>query len=247
MGDGRTKRYICPVAECEKKYSRPCLLRQHVLTHKDERPFQCPVNLCNKRFFRSSHLKVHIWTHSSTKPISCPICLKGFVTNQQLARHEKTHEMKDIICQNGDTRSNSIDFASNYCVLEETNEILKNDRKCPYINCDQIFTSEILLREHMLDTHVMSPIVPILEPNILPPLELIPSKEPVEGTSFGNIYNKFQNKICCDKNCQSELCDGLNSFLTGAELIAHYDWDHAYIPESLYKEESNSEMEFSEM
>lgn len=76
---------------CEKAYSRPCLLEQHIRSHKDERPYLCNVPGCNKAFLRDSHLKTHLLSHSVEKPLYCSFCGKGFNTNQHLNRHERTH------------------------------------------------------------------------------------------------------------------------------------------------------------
>lgn len=87
----RPKKYLCPEVSCDKAYSRPCLLEQHLRSHADERPFACTHPGCGKAFLRDSHLKTHLLSHSVEKPLYCSYCGKGFNTNQHLNRHERTH------------------------------------------------------------------------------------------------------------------------------------------------------------
>ena len=87
----RPKKYLCTEPNCDKAYSRPCLLEQHLRSHADERPFVCTALGCGKAFLRDSHLKTHMLSHSIEKPLYCSYCGKGFNTNQHLNRHERTH------------------------------------------------------------------------------------------------------------------------------------------------------------
>lgn len=227
MAEKRANKYLCPVADCEKRYTRPCLLRQHVSTHNNERPYACSYAGCGKRFFRSSHLKAHSWTHSVKKPLSCPICLKGFVTNQQLSRHEKTHKIQDII---EDRAENSVHLPD--VGPREQDEAVSH--VCPYLECFDEFTTETLLTEHMLDFHMMSPIVQSLEPQL-------PSEENSENEGSSNGPAVTNSKHWNDLSCKTTHCSSFEPFERPTQLIAHYDWDHAFVPESLYLTGINNE------
>ncbi|GMM35015.1 Pzf1 protein [Saccharomycopsis crataegensis] len=91
--------YPCDFEGCDKVYKKPSLLKQHQLTHTNERPFHCTHLGCEMAFFRKDHLNRHILSHReiNDKPLHCAVCGKGVSTVQQLKRHEVTH-VKNIKC-----------------------------------------------------------------------------------------------------------------------------------------------------
>ena len=60
---------LCPYQDCSKMYNKPCLLRTHILSHANIKPFVCPETDCNKRYLRLCHLLRHKASHDSK--ISC--------------------------------------------------------------------------------------------------------------------------------------------------------------------------------
>lgn len=164
MAEERPKKFICPIESCGKRYSRLCLLRQHTRTHNDERPFMCSYHGCQKRFFRSSHLKAHLWTHSNVKPLSCSICLKGFVTNQQLTRHQTVHKTRETRSRNSDSSSSS-NISDSENIPQSIHDILRREYKCSYDKCSESVPLEATLTEHILSRHILSSIVPTSQSN----------------------------------------------------------------------------------
>ncbi|CDF90895.1 ZYBA0S09-00166g1_1 [Zygosaccharomyces bailii CLIB 213] len=238
MGEQRPKKFICPIESCGKRYSRPCLLRQHTRTHNDERPFICSHDGCHRKFFRSSHLKAHLWTHSNVKPLSCSICLKGFVTNQQLTRHQAVHKAGETQSRNLDSSSSS-NISDTENIPQSIHDILRREYKCPYYKCSESFSLEATLTEHMLSRHILSSIVPTSMSN---ELSNDMKMSTTSATEFSvpeilvstNHDNKAAARPWKDFYCKEKTCCGCPSFKSRPELIAHYDWDHAYIPDPLF-------------
>ena len=66
--------FACTYENCDKAFTRPCRLEEHIRSHTGSRPYKCtqdPEN-CDKSFLRDSHLKAHIKAmHSKEKPYRC--------------------------------------------------------------------------------------------------------------------------------------------------------------------------------
>jgi hypothetical protein len=81
--------YACPVATCDRRFSRSDELTRHIRIHTGQKPFQCRI--CMRAFSRSDHLTTHIRTHTGEKPFSCDYCGRKFARSDEKKRHAKVH------------------------------------------------------------------------------------------------------------------------------------------------------------
>lgn len=70
---------------CDKVFSRPCDLRDHMYIHEDQ--FECPI--CGKSFREAGGLTLHKRTHAG--PITCGCCFRTFKKQANLSKHMKYH------------------------------------------------------------------------------------------------------------------------------------------------------------
>ena len=88
-----TKRRSHDCNLCSYTTQKRYLLRRHMKTHSDERPFVC--NVCERGFKTRAALQNHENVHTGRKPHNCNFCPASFTTSGELARHVRyrhTHE-----------------------------------------------------------------------------------------------------------------------------------------------------------
>ena len=98
--DSREKKYYkCTEPGCEMIFSKKCVLRDHQMAHKKEKPYKCLK--CGKKFTQRGNLKTHEKSHGVHTGYKCTFegCGKTFVTNSYLKVHMKSHiGLKECIC-----------------------------------------------------------------------------------------------------------------------------------------------------
>ena len=78
-------------AQCEKRFNDRSSMNKHGRTvHADLRPYTC--SLCEKCFTSSSHLKDHQVTHTNQKEFQCLQCGKSFAFRSSLNKHSLNHQ-----------------------------------------------------------------------------------------------------------------------------------------------------------
>ncbi|KAL1710673.1 hypothetical protein EV121DRAFT_192394 [Schizophyllum commune] len=87
------RRYACTYEGCDKAYSKPSRLEEHVRSHTGQRPFVCAT--CNKSYLRETHLQAHSRSHlpELARPFECTVagCGKRLWTSQHLRVHLDWH------------------------------------------------------------------------------------------------------------------------------------------------------------
>ena len=82
---------------CLKVFKNLWHLREHLITHTAEKPYECTQ--CKTKFRRKRELEVHETRHNSKKPFSCQHCDETFSSDTYLKQHQrKVHRAKKFIC-----------------------------------------------------------------------------------------------------------------------------------------------------
>ncbi|KAL0861561.1 hypothetical protein ABMA27_009067 [Loxostege sticticalis] len=132
----RSKRHVCTT--CEKRFSSPGKLNQHVLSHTGELPFSC--ELCDKRFNSKFKLVRHSLIHSEARAFTCNVCGKSFNRKDHLTNHVRVHNpvKKLYTCERPDCRKSYTSLLSyrKHAALHSAEE---GNLQCKI--CDEIFTT----------------------------------------------------------------------------------------------------------
>ncbi|KAG5362359.1 Transcription factor IIIA [Yarrowia sp. C11] len=150
----RALAHVCPEEGCDKAYSRPSLLKQHLRSHYNERCFVCTYEGCGKGFFRRSHLKAHTNSHTVAKRYHCSFCAKGFNTRQHLLRHEVTHKSIKHCPHTDCTKQCRTEVQLlEHCVADHATW----KYQCSYPDCGRALGSERQLQYHWERDHNQTP------------------------------------------------------------------------------------------
>ncbi|XP_049818556.1 zinc finger protein 680-like [Aethina tumida] len=93
--------------ECNKVFSKPCYLKQHIKAIHSGYNFKCDI--CGKAFSTMAELKGHVGRHSGNKKYKCEYCPKQYNFKNDLDRHRLRHTVKNRkhvcnICSKGFAR-----------------------------------------------------------------------------------------------------------------------------------------------
>lgn len=86
---GNWKCHICYC--CGKKLNSLSKLKEHIVTHTQEKKFNCEI--CNGNFVTKKSLEYHTRIHTGVKPYKCPHCNKSFLSASRRSTHIKYKHM----------------------------------------------------------------------------------------------------------------------------------------------------------
>ncbi|XP_038055012.1 oocyte zinc finger protein XlCOF6-like isoform X1 [Patiria miniata] len=74
---------------CAKIFPSKLKLKNHMISHSDERPHVCDV--CGSAFKRARYLQIHKKSHFSDTQFACQYCSKAYFEKKRLRSHMKCH------------------------------------------------------------------------------------------------------------------------------------------------------------
>ncbi|XP_069675700.1 uncharacterized protein [Periplaneta americana] len=148
-GNGQ-KLWVCPVKDCGKMYPRQSMLKVHVLSHYNVRPFRCNFSGCHWSFYTYFKLKRHKETHLKRKDFVCPIkgCERRFTTIYNLNTHQKLHARPlEMVCP-VETCAARFQTKRSLELHLKSHDRLHAPYKCSYEGCEKHYYSLNSLNSH---------------------------------------------------------------------------------------------------
>ncbi|KAI5064875.1 hypothetical protein GOP47_0019570 [Adiantum capillus-veneris] len=85
------KVHDCPFANCDRRFSTPGSLKDHLNEHSGEQPYSCSFEDCPHRFRSKQHLCRHLKKHERAHTCTFEGCNKRFAFRERLIVHQKIH------------------------------------------------------------------------------------------------------------------------------------------------------------
>ncbi len=130
---------------CLKKFKKGYNLKQHLLIHSDQKPFQCPI--CGKAFVQKANLVKHLTVHS--KDVKDELRVSDTVSFEILTKKGR----KMAVLPQKVSRCQSCSFSTNSLKQLRAHQVIEHAKKPP-LKClvcdsnDEVFESQVELSAH---------------------------------------------------------------------------------------------------
>ncbi|XP_014665619.1 PREDICTED: uncharacterized protein LOC106807703 [Priapulus caudatus] len=146
------KRFVCPLPDCRKVFTKDNKFRIHMTSHSYDRPHKCTVDGCDWSFPSQYKLRRHLECHKGTKLYVCDIggCSRTFTTVYNLNAHKRLHYRPCLNeCPLGTCRQRFPTKKQLDLHLKEHEDDVERPYQCPEPGCDRGFYCSNSLASHL--------------------------------------------------------------------------------------------------
>ncbi|XP_014219131.1 uncharacterized protein LOC106647318 [Copidosoma floridanum] len=162
------KSYSIQCEHCDKKFKNTSTLKQHMRIHEDQRQYKC--DHCGVGFNRRDGLRLHLRVHEKgenskgIKECSCQVCGRKFPNHSTLVIH-RNRDHRDgrnytcNICNRSMVSIRSLEWHMTHIHNEsypitDSSGIDAETKRIMCKHCDKTFKTEMILRNHVKNTHI---------------------------------------------------------------------------------------------
>jgi len=141
----------CSFPECDYATEVTRNMRNHLLTHKGEKPYKC--NQCDFAFITPANLRNHVNSkHTKEKPHACKHCGEKFSSSSARRQHVRTKHEQVVKTHKCDTCG----YSSNQVqALKKHKRIHTGDKPFECTMCEKYFRQKAHLNRHTAKEHTV--------------------------------------------------------------------------------------------